>query len=354
MKTTPLNSLHKQLGAKMVDFAGWEMPVQYSGIREEHLAVRTRAGLFDVSHMGEIEVRGPRALELVQRVACNDAGRLVPGRSQYSGLLNPEGRFVDDVMVYCLAKDHFLICVNASNADKDFEWIQKNSLPGAEILNRSDAWGLIALQGPLARKILPSPLKKNHFSEEKLFECPVLLSGTGYTGEDGFEIFCATEEAPRIWKGLLENGRSAGLIPCGLGARDTLRIEACYPLYGHEIDDQTTPFEAGLDWIVKMEKGDFIGRSPLSREKKRKEAIGLKLQEPGIARQGYKLFFEGKEVGWVTSGTLSPLTGEAIALGTVNQPLTKETVLGNKIGVQIREKMKAAVVVSTPFYERAK
>ncbi|MBI2982081.1 MAG: glycine cleavage system aminomethyltransferase GcvT, partial [Deltaproteobacteria bacterium] len=254
MNKTALNSLHRELGAKMVDFAGWEMPVQYSGIREEHMAVRTKAGLFDVSHMGEIEIRGHKALELVQKLTCNDASRLVPGRSQYSGLLNHEGGFVDDIMVYCLAKDHFLICVNASNADKDFDWITKNSIPGAEVLNRSAAWGLIALQGPLAREILPSPLKKNHFSEEKLFGCPVLLSGTGYTGEDGFEIFCAAEEAPAIWKGLLENGRPAGLTPCGLGARDTLRLEACYPLYGHEIDDRTTPFEAGLDWIVKMEK----------------------------------------------------------------------------------------------------
>lgn len=336
----------------MVDFAGWEMPVQYAGIREEHMAVRTKAGLFDVSHMGEIEIRGTKALGTVQRVTCNDASRLTPGRSQYSALLNPKAGFVDDVMVYCLANDHFLICVNASNTEKDFQWILKNSLPGAEVSNRSDTWGLIALQGPLAREILSSTLKKNHFLEEKIFGCRVLLSGTGYTGEDGFEIFCKSEEAPIIWKGLLEKGRSIGLLPCGLGARDTLRLEASYPLYGHEIDDETNPFEAGLNWIVKMEKGDFIGRGSLSSQNKKKELIGLKLKESGIPRQGYKLFLEGEEVGRVTSGTLSPFSGEAIALAYVNQPLTKEKLVGNKIHVEIREKKKEAVVVPLPFYKR--
>lgn len=359
MQITPLNSLHKQLGAKMVDFAGWEMPVQYSGIREEHMAVRTKAGLFDVSHMGEIEIRGAKALETVQRVTCNDAGRLTPGHSQYSALLNAEGGFVDDVMVYCISNDRFLICVNASNIEKDFQWILKNSLPGAEVLNRSDSWGLIALQGPLAREIIPclpagrpSPLKKNHFQQEKLFGCSILLSGTGYTGEDGFEIFCKSEEAPILWKGLLEKGRSVGLLPCGLGARDTLRLEASYPLYGHEIDDRTTPFEAGLDWIVKMEKGGFVGRESLSQPGKKKELIGIKLTEPGIPRQGHRLLLQGEEIGGVTSGTLSPFSGEAIAMAYLNQPLTKEKLLGNKIFVEIRDKKKEAVVVPLPFYKR--
>ncbi len=351
MKRTPLYENHKELGARMVEFGGWEMPVQYSGIKQEHLAVRQKAGLFDISHMGEIEIRGVRALEQLQRLTPNDVSRLQPGRSQYSALLTEQGTFVDDIMVYCLGPDHYLLCVNASNTEKDFKWIQAQLSAGAEALNRSDAWGLLALQGPIARSILPSDLKKNYFEKTSLAGAEVLLSATGYTGEDGFEIFCPREATPPIWTHLLQQGTKRGLIPCGLGARDTLRLEASYPLYGHEIDDQTTPLEAGLAWIVKKEKGDFIGKTGLSAPLK-KRLIGLKLLEPGIARQGYKLFDQDREVGIITSGTLSPTLGEAVAMAYLTPPLTNEPITGRKIQVDIRGKKKEAKVVPLPFYKR--
>ena len=352
MKQTPLNQSHRSLGAKMVEFGGWEMPVQYSGIREEHLAVRLRAGLFDVSHMGEIEIRGPKALELVQRLTPNDASRLVPGHSQYSALLTEQGTFVDDIMVYRIAGDHFLLCVNASNSGKDFQWIRDHAIPGAEIEDRSDAWGLIALQGPLSRTLLPSPLKKNRFERREIAGVEVILSGTGYTGEDGFEIFCPADQATRIWEYLMEAGKPAGLLPCGLGARDTLRLEASYPLYGHEIDDRTTPYEAGLGWIVKLEKGAFVGRAALLEKNVRKRLIGIEMAEPGISRQGYKLFDGDREAGVVTSGTLSPTLEKPVAMGYLTEPLTKGELVGKKIQVEIRSKRKEAVVVPLPFYKR--
>jgi len=334
----------------MVDFADWEMPVEYSGVIEEHMAVRQQAGLFDVSHMGEIEVTGRGALNLVQRVTCNDASRLAEGRSQYSALLTPEGTFVDDIMVYRLAADHFLLCVNASNTTKDFEWILSQKSGDVRVENRSDDWGLLAIQGPRARQILPSPLKKTFFEKREVGGNTVILSATGYTGEDGYELFCRSGDLEKLWRFLFDLGRGEGLIPCGLAARDTLRLEAAYPLYGHEIDDKTTPFEADLSWVVKMEKGEFIGREALREVKVRKKLAGLQLTEPGIARQGYRILQGESEVGQVTSGTWSPYLKKAIALGFLG--LTTAQLIGIKLGVDIRGKKREAEVVSLPFYSR--
>ena len=349
---TSLFDRHKALGAKVVDFAGWKMPVEYSGIREEHLAVRGSVGLFDVSHMGEIEIRGPGTLGLIQKVTCNDAARLKPGRSHYSALLTPRGTFVDDLIVYRLTEGHFLLCVNASNKDKDFEWIHSYASRGTEVRDASDEWALLALQGPRAREILPSPLKKTEFEKKNLNGIPVLLSCTGYTGEDGYEIFSPWSEARRIWDWLMEIGRPMGLLPCGLGARDSLRIEAGYPLYGHEIDDETTPYEVGLSWIVKLEKGDFLGREALLSATPTKDLVGVSMKEPGIPRQGFRLFDPSGEIGRVTSGTYSPTFQKGVALARVTPPLTNAARDEKNISIDIRGKKREAMVVKLPFYKR--
>lgn len=354
MKYTPLHDIHKQLGARMVDFAGWEMPVLYTGVVAEHLAVRNRAGLFDVSHMGELEIIGPGALALVQKVTCNDASRLTPGACQYSALLTPEGTFVDDIIVYRKGADHFLICVNASNADKDFEWVKGHASTHARVENNSDYYALMALQGPKAKEILqgigslPMPSKPFTFVETTFEKHPLLISRTGYTGEDGVEIYTSPADAPALWNLLMEIGKPLGLLPCGLGARDTLRLEACYPLYGHEIDDHTNPFEAGLNWIVKLSKEDFIGKEALSKIRSERKLVGLQT-EGGIARQGYRLFAQEEEIGFVTSGTHSPLLDRPIALGYVKNDFSE---VGTKIQVDIRGKKREAIVVSLPFYKK--
>lgn len=326
------------------------MPVEYSGIRSEHLAVRRKAGLFDISHMGEIELKGPGALDLIQRLTPNDASQLQPGRSQYSALLTPEATFIDDIMVYCLAPDHYLLCVNASNTEKDFQWVSQEA-SRCEVTDTSSAWALIALQGPLCREILPASLKKNHFAKIDWEGGEVLLSVTGYTGEDGYEIFCRPELAPRVWDQLLGRGASLGLLPCGLGSRDTLRLEAAYPLYGHEIDEQTTPAEANLSWIVKRDKGDFLGREALSRSP-RKTLVGVELIDPGIPRQGYSLLDGDHTIGQVTSGTLSPSLEKGIATAFLTLPLTNQVLVGKKIAVQIRGRRVAARLTPLPFYKR--
>ena len=363
----------------MVDFAGWDMPVQYAGVREEHMAVRTKAGIFDVSHMGEIEIIGPKALEIVQKITCNDASRLKPGQSQYSAFLTERGTFVDDIIVNRLAPDRFLICVNASNTDKDFAWISPHATRDTKILNRSDDYFLIAVQGPAAEGLVGTllgaprtgtqqaeslPNRPFTFIETALAGVPVLISRTGYTGEDGFEIYGPWNEAEKIWAPLVE----AGATPCGLGARDTLRLEAALPLYGHEIDDTILPFEAGLGWIVKMEKGDFVGRdalratSPLTpllnkervtaeRQSGEVKLVGLEMREPGIARQGCKIFDGDREIGWVSSGTKSPFLDRAIAMGYVAAEFAP---IGTKIDVDIHSKNRHAEIVSLPFYRRKK
>jgi aminomethyltransferase len=363
MKQTPLNAVHKSLGARMVPFGGWEMPVQYTGVIEEHLAVRERAGLFDVSHMGEVEVTGPDALALVQRLTTNDAAQLVDGQVQYSALCYPDGGVVDDVTVYRSSADHFLFCVNAANTDKDFAWMQQvhaeSGLAGAHLSNRSDEFAQLALQGPRAEAILGqlssvplSAIRYYHFGAGRIDGVPALISRTGYTGEDGFELYLPAAAAVGLWQQLLEVGKDDGLVPVGLGARDTLRLEKGYALYGHELSPAITPLEAGLGWIVKLEKGDFVGRDALVQQRAAgipRRLVGLLMAERGIPREGYPVFAGARQVGQVTSGTMSPSLKEGIALALVE---TGHAALGGELLVGIRDRRLQARIVKPPFVKR--
>src|SRR5262245_3997729 len=363
LKKTALNEAHKKFGGKMIDFGGWEMPVQYpAGTIEEHLAVRTAAGIFDVSHMGEIEIRGPRALELVQYVTTNDASKLNDGQAQYSALLYPQGTFVDDILVHRFAPDHYFLCVNASNAEKDFNWIAENSSGfDCEVKNTSAEYTQIALQGPRALEILQplckidlSGMKYYSFARGSVDEIPAIIARTGYTGEDGFELYFAPSESERIWNRLIESGRPSGLLPCGLAGRNTLRLEAKMALYGNDIDDQTTPYEADLGWIVKLTKGEFLGRKPLDEQKEKgvtRKLVGFEVLDKGIARDHYPVYIEGKEVGIVTSGSPAPFLKKNIGLAYLPAQHAK---FGTKIEIDVRGRRIAAEVVPTLFYKRSK
>ncbi|MFQ5902961.1 MAG: glycine cleavage system aminomethyltransferase GcvT [Candidatus Binatia bacterium] len=358
-KRTPLYPVHRRLGAKMVEFAGWEMPVQYRGVIEEHLAVRSRAGLFDVSHMGEVEVRGPRALDLCQKVTANDVSRIKTAQAQYNLLLNENGGIVDDVVIYRLEADHFLICVNAANTDKDFQWIKEKSGGEVEVQDASSRYVQLALQGPLAEKILQRliPLRLEemqpfHFFHGEISAVRCLVARTGYTGEDGFELYCDPGQGERLWITLLDAGRDVGLQPAGLGARDTLRLERAFPLYGHELDETTTPLEASLEWVTKFSKGPFLGREALLKQKQegvRRKLVGLGMIEPGIARSHYPILKQDRPIGEVTSGTKSPTLGRSIALGYVS---AGEAGLGNAVEVEIRGRRIGARIIPLPFYHR--
>ncbi len=357
-RRTPLYAAHAALGARFVEFGGWEMPVQYSGIIDEHVAVRTRAGLFDVSHMGEVEVSGVAAFETCQRLTVNDVARLGDGQCQYSLLCLPSGGVVDDVMVHRLAADRYLFCVNASNAEKDFAWMYEHR-GSATVINRSAEFAQIAVQGPRATAILTRltalPLEQIPpfaFGEGPVAGHVALVAHTGYTGEDGWEIYCAPAAAPAIWAALLDAGRSDGLLPCGLGARDTLRLERCLPLYGHELTSETTPLEAGLGWVVRLNKGEFIGGDALREQKRRglaRKLVGFEMVMPGIARQGYSILHDGAVVGTVTSGTKSPTLGKAIGLGYVAAACAD---VGSRLAIDIRGRAVAAITVTLPFYRR--
>ena len=363
MKQTPLNAVHKALGARMVPFGGWEMPVQYAGVLEEHQAVRERAGLFDVSHMGEIEVRGANALTLVQKLTTNDASRLVDGQIQYSALCYPDGGVVDDVTLYRSSATHFLFCVNASNTDKDFAWMQQvhaeSGLQGVTLANRSAEYAQLALQGPRSAAILArltaTPLegiRYYHFGRGEVAGVPALISRTGYTGEDGFELYVPAGEVVALWNRLLETGSADGLQPIGLGARDTLRLEKGYALYGHELSPQISPLEAGLGWIVKFDKGDFVGRDALLAQKAAgipRRLVGLVMAERGIPREGYPVFAGEKQVGEVTSGTMSPTLKTGIALSLVESSCA---VLDRELLIGIRDRKLRATVVKPPFVKR--
>ena len=343
----------------MVEFAGWEMPVQYRGVINEHVAVRTRAGLFDVSHMGEIVVRGPGALELCQKVSANDVSRMKLQQAQYNLLMNENGGIVDDVIFYKIEPDHFLICVNASNSDKDFAWIEEHTVGDVDLENASLRYAQLALQGPEAEKILQpltalklSNLKPFFFTFGDVSSIRCLVARTGYTGEDGFELYCDSAKAEGLWDALLKSGAPMGLEAAGLGARDTLRLEKAYPLYGHELDDTTTPLEAGLEWVTKLAKGPFVGREVLLKQKQegtRRKLVGLEVLDPGIARSEYALSKNGRSVGRVTSGTKSPTLGKAIALAYVD---IQEATLDNIVEVEIRGRRTRAKVVPVPFYRR--
>ncbi len=361
LKRTALNTLHRDAGARMVEFSGWEMPVEYSGIIEEHLAVRTRAGLFDVSHMGEIEVRGPQALDLLQFVTSNDAARLHVSQAQYSALMHPRGGAVDDCVVHRLADDHFLLCVNAANTDKDFDWIRQHNSFGAEVRNVSAEYSQVALQGPRAAAIMAkvaradlASLKYYWFLRATCCSVEGLLARTGYTGEDGFEFYFPPAESERVWNGMLEAGAPEGLLPAGLGARNTLRLEAAYPLYGHELDEETTLLEANLGWIAKLDKGEFIGSEVLAGQKQygtRKKLVGFEMTDRGIARDDYPVRVDGRVVGRVTSGSYAPYVRKNIGLAYVP---TEHAQPDREILIEIRGRNVPARVVPLPFYRRSK
>lgn len=362
LRRTPLSPVHRELGAKMVPFAGWEMPIEYAGLISEHLAVRKAAGLFDVSHMGEIEVEGPGALAFLQRVTCNNVARLSDGQAQYSALPLPNGAPADDLIVYRRSADRFLLIANAGNADKDYKWLLAQERGDAELKNRSDDYALLALQGPRAQAILQpltpvdlAALKYYHFAEGLLDGQPATLSRTGYTGEDGFEILIAPDHAPAAWKRLLEAGGPQGLVPAGLGARDTLRLEARMCLYGMDMDETTTLIEAGLGWIVALDpaKGDFPGRAVLETQKKEgppRKLVGFEVLGRGIARHGYTVLVNHQAVGTVTSGTYAPFLQKNIGLCYVP---AAHAAVGTDLEIDVRGRPVSARVVPTPFYKRA-
>jgi aminomethyltransferase len=361
LRKTPLNARHRSANARMVPFAGWDMPVEYSGIAAEHMAVRTRAGLFDVSHMGEIEIAGKDALAAVQRISSNDASRLQVGQAHYSGLLTPGGTFLDDLLVYRMANSHFLLVVNASNIDKDYAWIAEQIKPAgqAAVIDSSSRYALISIQGPASREVLQpltgvelAELRYYWFAHGEVANARVTVSRTGYTGEDGYEIFVPPNMADRVWQALLESGRSADVVPCGLGARDTLRLEAAMRLYGNDIDETTTALEADLGWIVGWEKSEFIGRDRLVDQKKQgveRKLVGVELTGPGIARHGYPVLRGGRRIGIVTSGTQTPFLKKAIAMAYVPADFSAP---GTEVDVEIRGRTSAARVVPLPFYKR--
>lgn len=360
MKKTPLNSQHHQLKARMVDFGGWEMPVQYSGVIAEHQAVRTTAGLFDVSHMGEIEIRGGSAQEFLQYATTNDLTRLTNGQVQYSALCYEHGGVVDDLTLYRVSSEHFMLCVNAANINKDLAWLQSLASSYSDtdlsISDCSDNYGLLALQGPLAQSILASltsadldGLAYYHFSPGTVAGIDLLISRTGYTGEDGFELYCPADFTENLWQDLLRAGQPHGLLPCGLGARDTLRLEKAYALYGHEISADILPLEARLGWITKLDKGDFVGRSALLKARQLgipRQLIGLKLTVPGVPRQDYPVVCDGLLVGHVTSGTSSPTLKQGIALALVDR---QAVATGTSWQIEIRQSARDAEKVSLPF-----
>jgi len=360
VKKTPLNTLHRDLGGRMVEFGGWEMPVQYSGVIEEHLAVRRSAGLFDVSHMGEIEIRGRRALDFVQYMTTNDAGRLIDGQVQYTALCYPSGGMVDDVTLYRFDNEHFMFCVNAANTDKDFAWMQQvlseSAMSDVTLVNLSDNYAQLALQGPKSVEILSrltevalADLTYYYFRKGEVAGIPVLISRTGYTGEDGFELYLPADQACHIWKALLEAGKAGGLLPVGLGARDTLRLEKGYALYGHELSEEISPLEAGLGWIVKLDKPDFVGKAALVAQSAAgipRKRIALRMEERGIPRQGYPVYTGDRRIGEITSGTMSPTLKTGIALAMI---ACDQQASAAQLEIEIRNRRLKAQVVKLPF-----
>ena len=355
LKRTPLHAVHVAAGAKMVPFGGWDMPVQYTGIIEEHRAVRAGVGLFDISHMGEFEVRGPGALTGVQALTTNDADALALGQVQYSLLCYPHGGIVDDLTLYRLADDHYMLTVNASNIDKDWAWVSENTRDGVWT-NVSAETGLIAVQGPKAEGLVQrladcdvTRVPYYHFARGAIAGIPCLISRTGYTGEDGFELYVAAERSTALWHALMDSGKKDGVQPIGLGARDTLRLEMKFALYGNDIDETSNPLEAGLGWVVKPAKGDFVGRAAIEAMRAAgapRKLVGFEMAERAVARHGYGLGKDGGSVGVVTSGSFSPSLERCIGMGYVKAPLA---AVGTELDVDIRGKAQRARVVKTPF-----
>jgi glycine cleavage system T protein (aminomethyltransferase) len=363
LKKTPLNARHRAMGAKMVPFGGWDMPVEYAGLVSEHLAVRERAGIFDVSHMGEIEIAGKNALDAVQRISCNDASRLAVGQAHYSGLLTPDGTFVDDLLVYRLASEHFMLVVNASHIAHDYAHIVEHikSAGDAIAVDASSRYALLAVQGPRALEVLQpltavdlASLKYYWFAHGEVASVRATVSRTGYTGEDGFEIFVPPASADRLWQAILEAGQSVDLVACGLGARDTLRLEAGMRLHGNDIDETTTAVEADLNWIVGWKKDDFIGAAALREQKAggaARRIVGFEMLERGIGRHGYDAYVGDSKVGLVTSGTQTPTLKKAIGMAYLP---VEHIAPGTEFDVDIRGRRTRARVVPMPFYKRAK
>jgi aminomethyltransferase len=362
LKRTPLYEQHLALGARLVEFSGWEMPVQYSGILDEHRAVRTHAGLFDVSHMGEFKVEGPDSLAFLQYLVPNDVSRLAFHQALYTQLCLPDGGTIDDLIIYFLADNHYMMVVNAGNIDKDFAWVeQRASNFDVQVFNQSDTTALLALQGPEAQAILQpltdvdlSTIHYYHYEPGVVDGINCMFSRTGYTGEDGFELYCAPVDVVKLWNDLLAAGKEHGLLPAGLGARDTLRLEAGYCLYGHELDEQTNPLEAGLGWTVKLNKGEFIGRDALLKVKEegpKRKLSGIEMIERGISRGGYAIYENDQQIGALTSGAPGPTLNKNIGMGYVE---ASHAVVGNTVHIDIRGKRTAAQIVALPFYKRKK
>lgn len=365
LKRTALFEEHRRLNGRLIDFGGWELPVQYTGVMDEHLACRSAAGLFDVSHMGEVHVEGPDGEAFLNYLVTNNVSRLAVGQAQYTVMCNRDGGIVDDLVIYRRARDRFLVVVNASNTDKDFSHMKAVREGFAQqdfsLTDESARYTQIAIQGREAQNILQkltttplSGIKTYWFAEGTLLEqIPAILARTGYTGEDGFELYVPWEAGPEVWSALLEAGAPLGLKPCGLGARDTLRLEMKYPLYGHELTDETNPLEAGVGWVVKLDKPDFVGKGPVVQKKEsgsKRQLVGLKLLDRGIPRQGYEVFTaEGdRRIGVLTSGTQSPSLKQAIGIAYVD---VGHAAVGTRITVDIRGAKVAAEIVPTPFYK---
>ncbi|MBA3256375.1 MAG: glycine cleavage system aminomethyltransferase GcvT [Pyrinomonadaceae bacterium] len=365
LRKTPLNAAHRRMGGRMVDFGGWDMPVQYpAGTIEEHLRTRTHAGLFDVSHMGEIDVRGPGSIAFINSITSNDASKLIDGQAQYSALTTPQGTVIDDLLVYRFAADKFTLVVNAGTTIKDWDWITSQPRDeSVELRNVSSEYCQLALQGPDALKMLQKltdlpleEIKYYHFDQGEVDGVPAIVSRTGYTGEDGFEVYAAADKAEQLWDKILDAGNTGspeGVLPCGLAARNTLRLEAAMALYGHEIDETTTLLEANLGWICKLNKGAFVGREALAKQKEegvKRRLAGFEITERGIARDGQEVVIDGAKVGRVTSGSPAPFLKKNIGLTYVPVEFAGE---GQQVHIDVRGRLVAAQIVKTPFYKRA-
>lgn len=368
LKRTALYEEHVKLGGRIVDFGGWELPVQYSGVMDEHLACRSACGLFDVSHMGEVHVEGNDSEDFLNYLVTNQVSKIAVGQAQYTLMCNPNGGVIDDLILYRRAKDRFLVVINASNTDKDFEWMKKvhsdfiKLKPNVKISNESSKYTQIAIQGKLAQEILTpltdvnlSNIKYYWFAEGQVLKnIPAVIARTGYTGEDGFELYVPWEKGPMVWQALMTAGSPKGLKPCGLGARDTLRLEMKFPLYGHEFNEESNPLEAGSGWVIKLDKPDFIGKSAILKMKEsglKSKLVGLKLLDRGIPRQGYTVHDAsgGSDIGILTSGTQSPSLKTAIGIAYVRSEHAAE---GARLTVDIRGTKVPAEVIPTPFYKR--
>jgi len=356
IKKTPLAEVHERLGATMVDFSGWYMPVQYTTVIEEHTTTRTKAGLFDICHMGEFILKGKDCKALIEKVIVGELDKILPGKAMYSMMCYENGTVIDDLFIYQLQENEYMIVVNGGTIEKDFSWINKHKNGfDAEIKNISDAIGKIDLQGPLSGIILKKLTnvefpKRFHFMEADVSGIKTKISRTGYTAEDGFEFYFHSENTIKMWNSLLEAGKEHGLKPVGLGARDTLRIEACYSLYGHEISEEITPIEAGLGWAVKTNKEEFIGKSILERQKKegtKRTLVAFEMVERGIAREHYEVYANNENVGYVTSGTFSPTFRKSLGMALIKKQYSQ---IGNEINIKIRDKIYKAAIVKRPFY----